>query len=135
MKIIIDADKCDGCRTCELICCFFHLQEFNPRRARIKVEKNVREGVYTPGTCNQCQECISSCSLEAISWDEGIGVIRVDAETCNGCGICVETCPLGVIWLDPITEKANICDLCNGDPQCVKWCPEPALRLEGVSVS
>ena len=129
-KISIDYQKCTGCRMCEQACVFSREREFNPRRARIKILTNEREGIYSPLLCNQCKECLSTCNRNALSWDEKVGVVRVDAEKCNGCGLCIEACPQAAIFLDPVTGIVNICDLCNGDPQCVKWCSEEVLRYE-----
>ena len=131
-KITINHKECTGCRMCEQVCAFSRYREFNPRRARIKVLIDEREGIYAPLLCNQCKECISVCSRDALSWDEKVGVIRVDAEKCNSCGLCIEACPQGAILLDPITEIVNICDLCNGDPQCVKWCSADVLKYEAA---
>ena len=131
-KMIIDHKKCTGCRMCEQVCVFFHEREFNPRRARIKVIINEKEGIYAPLICNQCKTCISVCNRDALSWDEKVGVVRVDAKKCNGCGLCIEACEQGAIILDPISGIVNICDLCDGDPQCVKWCAEETLKYEKV---
>ena len=131
-KISIDYKKCIGCRECEQACVFFREHEFNPRRARIRVLINEREGVYAPLLCNQCKECLSACNRDALSWDEKLGVVRVDVDKCNGCGLCIEVCPQEAIFLDPVTEVVNICDLCNGDPQCVKWCSEGVLKYEAA---
>lgn len=127
--IDIHAKTCSGCRMCELVCVFKHEVEFNPRRARIKVLINEREGVNAPLLCRQCKACIPVCNRDALSWDETIGVIRVDAERCNDCGLCIKACEYGAIQRDPISKIVRICDLCDGDPECVKWCPEAVLRL------
>ena len=66
--------------------------------------------------------------IEALTWDDQVGVVRVDAEKCNDCGLCIEACEEGAIFMDPISGIVNICDLCNGDPECVKWCPEDVLK-------
>jgi Fe-S-cluster-containing hydrogenase component 2 len=126
-RIKVDHKRCTGCRMCEQVCVFFHEREFNPRRARIRILMNEKEGVYAPLLCNQCQKCLSACNRDALSWDGKVGVIRVDAKKCNGCGLCLEACPEGAIFLDPISGIVNICDLCHGDPQCVKWCAEKVL--------
>ena len=125
--IRINAKTCSGCRMCEQVCVFFHEHEFNPRRARIKVLINEKEGVNAPLLCIQCKACLSACNREALSWDDQVGVVRVDAEKCNDCGLCIEVCDYGAIFMDPISGIVNICDLCNGDPECVKWCPEDVL--------
>ncbi|MFC1867082.1 4Fe-4S dicluster domain-containing protein [Thermodesulfobacteriota bacterium] len=131
-KISIDHKKCSGCRICEQICVFFHEREFNPRRARIKILMREKEGIYAPLLCIQCKTCISSCNRDALSWDDKVGVVRVDAEKCNGCGLCIAACEQGSISLDPISGIVNICDLCDGNPQCVRWCSQEALRYEAV---
>ena len=56
--------------------------------------------------------------------------ITIDTDKCDGCGICATRCERMAIFIDPITEKANICDLCGGAPQCVKWCPEVVLHYQ-----
>ena len=126
-KISIDYQKCTGCRICEQVCVFFREHEFNPRRAKIRILCDEKEGLYSPQLCNQCQTCINACQRDALSWNEGTGVVEVNAEKCNGCGICIEACPEVAIFLDPVTGIVNICDLCGGDPECVKWCTEKAL--------
>ena len=133
MKIVVDHKRCTGCRMCEQVCSFFHYKgEFNPRRARIKILIREKEGVNAPLICNQCKTCLTACNRDALSWDEKIGVVRVDAEKCNGCGLCIKACPQAAIIMDPVSGIVNICDLCNGDPECVKWCAEKVLTYEAV---
>jgi NAD-dependent dihydropyrimidine dehydrogenase PreA subunit len=48
--------------------------------------------------CTGCEECISSCPLDAISMKEGVA--SVDEETCGDCGACVDACPSEAISLD-----------------------------------
>lgn len=126
-RMSVDAKKCSGCRMCELLCSFVHEREVNPRRARIRVLLNEKEGINAPLLCNQCKKCIDSCKRGALSWDEATGVVRVDVSKCNACGLCIPVCEEGGITVDPVAKKVNICDLCNGDPECIKWCPEGVL--------
>lgn len=91
-----------------------------------------KEGVYAPLICRQCKACISNCNLDALSWDDKVGVVRVDAEKCNGCGLCNAACEQGSISLDPVSRIANICDLCDGNPQCVIWCSQEVLIYEAA---
>jgi Fe-S-cluster-containing hydrogenase component 2 len=130
--ISVDPKKCSGCRVCEQICTFSHEREFNPRRARIKILIREKEGINAPLICNQCKKCLSACKRDALSWDEKVGVVRVDAERCNGCGLCIEACPQAAILPDPVSKKVNICDLCNGDPQCVRWCTQQVLAYKAA---
>ena len=129
-RLSVDSKKCSGCRVCEQICTFSHEREFNPRRARIKILMREKEGINAPLLCTQCQKCLSVCNRDALSWDEKIGVVRVDPVKCNGCGLCIEACAYAAIFLDPVSGIVNICDLCNGDPQCVKWCHPKVLGYQ-----
>ena len=129
-KIHVDHKKCTGCRICGQVCVFFREHEFNPKRARIRILMREKEGIYAPLLCTQCKKCLSACNLDALIWDEHLGIVRVAADVCNGCGVCVTACPEGAIFMDPVSGTANICDICEGDPQCVKWCPEKVLTYE-----
>jgi carbon-monoxide dehydrogenase iron sulfur subunit len=129
-RIKVDAKKCSGCRICEQVCVFYHEREFNPKRARIKILIREKEGINAPLICKQCKKCIASCNRDALSWDETMGVVRVDTQKCNACGLCIDTCPEAAIFVDPISGVVNICDLCNGNPRCVKWCPQDVLKYE-----
>lgn len=131
-QINVDHKKCSGCRICEQICTFSHEREFNPRRARIKILIKDKEGINAPLICNQCKACVSICNRDALSWDEKLGVVRVDKEKCNGCGLCIDACEQAAIFSDPISGIVNICDLCNGDPQCVKWCTQQVLAYKAA---
>lgn len=44
---------CNGCRNCEMMCSFFLTQSFQPRAARIRVDKDEARGIDRPLTdCN-----------------------------------------------------------------------------------
>jgi carbon-monoxide dehydrogenase iron sulfur subunit len=131
-KIMINHKTCTGCRMCEQICTFARYHEFNPRRAKIRILMREKEGINAPLLCTQCKTCLTTCKREALSWDEKLGVVLVDAKKCNACGLCVDACPQAAITVDPITNTVNICDLCGGDPQCVKWCSEGTIKFEEV---
>jgi carbon-monoxide dehydrogenase iron sulfur subunit len=130
LRITVDHKRCTGCRICEQICTLSHEGEFNPRRARIKILKDEREGINAPLLCIQCKKCISACKRGALSWNDEIGIVKVDKGKCNGCGLCIKACDQAAISQDPISGKVNICDLCNGNPECVRWCSQEVLRYE-----
>ena len=50
--IKIDADKCNGCRACEMICSAFHASRNtasnNPGASRIRVVRQPLEDIYVP---------------------------------------------------------------------------------------
>lgn len=127
--ILVDSEKCIGCRICELVCSAHHEGIFFPEKSRVKImSKGPLEDV--PTLCRQCDEppCVRECPSDALIRSDH-GVISVEEGKCEGCGICVSTCPYNAISLDPDTKKPLICDLCSGDPMCAKWCPRKALKF------
>ncbi len=149
--ILVDYNKCTGCRTCETVCSAFNHkvkigeEELpglgNPCYSNIRVY-SFNPDVDIPVTCLMCRDnpCIESCPVEpdpstgrkALYRDEKTRAIKNDLERCIGCGSCAEACKtkrIGAIIPNPQTGKPErICNLCNGDPQCVKYCPYEALR-------
>jgi len=135
--ILIDIEKCGGCRTCETACSWSHEKGvFNPRRGMISVIKREKEGSNTPFMCLQCEEpfCMEVCPVKAISVDETTGAKIVDPDKCIGCKMCVIACPFGGVAFDPRISSVVKCDFCKdkGEPQCVKWCPKEVLQYIDV---
>jgi len=128
-QIIIDKDKCTGCRLCETRCTLHFFTEVNPSRSRIRIKKDDSVGEDIPIVCRQCKRpaCVTACPNKALSQDKETGTIRVDIERCDGTGECVKACPFRAAWLDPITRRVLICNLCDGHPECVKWCFSEAI--------
>ena len=67
--LIVDTDKCTGCKICELMCSMTKLGEFNPRKSYIRVLKNKEMDINMVALdtrCDFCGECIEYCLPEAI---------------------------------------------------------------------
>jgi Fe-S-cluster-containing hydrogenase component 2 len=130
-RISVHAEKCTGCRCCELACSLRNYGECNPARARIFVVASQIDGVISsvPVLCQQCEDplCVTMCPASALSRDETTHAVVVDKPKCLGCRTCVEVCPFGGISVDPRTGTAEKCTLCEGDPLCVKVCTQGAL--------
>jgi len=128
--LMINHEKCTGCRLCELVCAVKHDGVSNPTRSRIKVMKWEMEGLYIPMSCQQCQDapCESGCPVGAISRNESLNRVEVDHEVCIGCRTCVSVCPFGGMTFNAIDRKVIKCDLCDGDPQCVRFCDVKAVE-------
>ena len=125
-RIVINADNCTGCRTCELICSGSKEGEFIPGRARIRIIGNILDGWSSPTVCLQCEDpmCMAVCPAEAISkvvTPQGDQYVGIDREKCIGCHRCMVACPVGAIDYFP-KLKATKCDLCGGSPKCVQFC-------------
>jgi Fe-S-cluster-containing hydrogenase component 2 len=132
--VVVNYDKCIGCRTCETVCSLVHEKRINPSESRINVVKYEEIGANIPVLCQKCEDpaCAAVCPMDAIKVDESLGTY-IDYTRCVGCKMCILVCPIGGIGLNPANKKVIICDLCKGDPQCVKSCPEQALEYVDVS--
>ena len=130
MKIIVEAEKCTGCKSCELICSMEHAGVFNPEKSRIKVIDFDYLGFSDPVLCVQCKNpaCVEACPSSALA-QTVTGTISLDETACNGCQLCVEACPHRAINFNMETDLPLICDLCDGKAKCVEWCPAEALTL------
>lgn len=145
--ISADANKCIGCKTCEIACVMSHTGDIAINAEIFFPRLHVIKGmaITTPVTCKQCDNapCANACPTNAII--RKANSIQVIQERCIGCKTCVIACPFGAMNVvtqkqeaDPKTgiesyqTKALKCDLCidnpNG-PACVSVCPTKALTL------
>ncbi len=127
--LVIDPEKCTGCRLCEQVCSVKHERVVNPYRARIKVVKWEMEGKILPVVCQQCEDapCAAACPVHAIARNPETGALEVNYDLCIGCRTCVNVCPFGAMGFDWVTERVIKCDLCGGDPQCARFCETGAI--------
>lgn len=128
--LILDIDKCTGCRICELACSFKKECKFNPRLSRVHISR-LDTGVNVPILCQHCEKpvCVAVCPTGAIKKDPVSGIVRINLEICNQCNRCIESCPVGAIQKHPLKNCLMKCDLCGGTPECVKECPANVLQL------
>ncbi len=133
--LIIDAEKCSGCRSCESYCALKHEWECNPAKGRIHVVKWEQDGIFVPVNCMRCESpaCEAVCPKHATYRNYVTNAMEVDANRCMGCHSCVFACPFGATFVAPDGGGVLKCDLCNGDPTCVKVCPTGALTYEDLS--
>ena len=127
--LMLDYEKCTGCRLCEMVCSVKHEGVSNPARSRVKIVKWEWEGRYVPMSCQQCLDapCQAVCPVKAISRDETLNRVSIDYDVCIGCRLCVAVCPFGAMGYDTQAKKVIKCDFCDGEPQCVRFCATEAI--------
>jgi carbon-monoxide dehydrogenase iron sulfur subunit len=156
-RIIIDKDKCDGCKNCSVACMQAHRLPVNGSRgtvydldlldikneARHRIATNGRGG-YVPVFCRHCAvpDCAGACMSGALKKDPVTGHVQYDEKRCGTCFMCVMSCSYGNIKPDKATRTKIIkCDFCKGlsgtddneEPNCVKSCPRKAIHVEEVN--
>lgn len=131
--LVVDPEKCTGCRLCESVCSLFHTGICNPSLSSIRIIKYEEEGIDMPTVCQQCEEsiCLLSCPVNAISKDEKTGALITNEERCIKCKTCLVVCPFGGATMDP-DRKIIRCDLCGGSPTCVYFCQTKAISYAEV---
>jgi benzoyl-CoA reductase subunit BamC len=127
--IKIDADKCSGCRACEVICSAFHAAERyssnNPARARIRVIREPFSDIYVPIYAGDYAP--AECA--------GRDKYTIDGKEYEECAFCRASCPSRDEFKEPDSGLPLKCDMCEDDPPqeeplCVQWCLSDALTYE-----
>ena len=73
-RIVRDAGRCYGCKSCQLVCSFHHTGSFWPEKSSIQVTRNPQTGVVKweiDESCDLCERehqplCVRFCSYEAL---------------------------------------------------------------------
>jgi len=124
--IKINADECNGCRACEVICSAFHAtpkySSNNPARSRIRVIRDPLRDMYVPVYAGEYTPA------ECMGRDKYV----IDGKEYDECAFCRASCPSRDIFKEPDSGLPLKCDMCEGEdePLCVKWCLVDALVYE-----
>jgi len=127
--IKVDADKCNGCRGCEIVCSAFHAKpqysSNNPARSRIQVISHrlkniwlpIFAGEYTPAECMGREKYV------------------IDGKEYDECGFCRASCPSRDLFEESDSGLPLKCDLCESHPplekpKCVEVCLNNVLTYE-----
>ncbi|HHY27054.1 MAG TPA: 4Fe-4S dicluster domain-containing protein [Desulfitobacterium dehalogenans] len=120
LGMVIDCDKCIGCRTCTVACKSHNAQPpgtwwnrvFTPgssyHQSAVGEEGNLQMN-FLPVSCQMCDNapCEKVCPVGATYTDER-GAVLIDFERCIGCRYCIAACPYNVRqfnWEDPKEAK------------------------------
>ena len=127
--LLLDPERCVGCRRCMVACSFAKGNEVNLTKSRIETLWIPQIWMNVPMVCQHCVKpiCADACPVNAISRNEQTGAAVIDPSLCIGCKMCMIVCPFGGPSLDLDTGLMIKCDLCDGDPECVKNCMHGAL--------
>lgn len=124
--IKVNADKCNGCRACEVICSAFHATpkycNNNPARSRIRLIREPLRDIYVPVYAGEYTPA------ECMGRDKYV----IDGKEYEECAFCRASCPSRNIFKEPDSGLPLKCDMCEGEeePLCVKWCLVDALTYE-----
>ena len=119
LSLMIDLERCIGCKSCEVACKQEHgLGPSENRNKVIWLGAPDRPALdFLTVACQHCDRpaCLRACPVnpKAISKDLNTGVVTVNEDLCTGCGECVTACPYGAMGYDPVDHHAVKCDLCN----------------------
>lgn len=130
IKLNVNNEVCQGCRTCESVCSLVHINSVSPQVRGVQVNEQNELGNFKLVVCQQCFDmpCAAACPIGIISRNPYSGSVVI-GEGCIGCGACIESCPFDAIVMTNLDGnlKAFKCDLCGGLPECVSACPRQAL--------
>jgi benzoyl-CoA reductase subunit BamC len=124
--IKIDADKCTGCRLCEVVCSAFHAEpkysSNNPARSRIQIIRYPLKDIWLPVFAGEY------APAECMGRDKYI----IDGKEYEECAFCRASCPSRDLFKEPDSALPLRCDMCEGEdePKCVEWCLNDVLTYE-----
>ena len=117
--MVIDLEKCIGCRSCVVACKQHNAQPpgnwwnrvVTPGSERHLTPPEKGREYFLPIHCQHCNNapCEKVCPVNA-TYTEEDGTVLVDFERCIGCRYCMAACPYGVRqfnWEDPKKAMAK----------------------------
>lgn len=133
LGFIFNANRCIGCKSCELACRNEHRDQGSLPFRRIT---EVGDGSFLSFSCNHCDspECFRVCPSKAFTKRKD-GIVLINPKLCDGCRDCVQACPYDAPQYDKNKNKVDKCDLCLPRlkkgllPACVMACHTGALEM------
>jgi len=99
--MLIDVERCGGCRTCTVACKMANATPPAISWCRVQTREGgkypVPELSHIPRQCMQCAEppCVPVCPAGA-GHRRPDGVVALDAAKCSGARACIGACPYGM---------------------------------------
>ena len=140
VAFFFDANRCTGCRTCEVACKVENGVELGPRWRKVRTVEGDQDGgpymYHVSMSCNHCEVpvCAEACPSGAIT-KRPDGIVIVDESKCIGARLCAWACPYDAPQFSEETGKMEKCNFCShridagtGGPACAEACPTKALQ-------
>jgi len=156
--VLYDANKCIGCRACQVAC-----KQWNELPAEDTVNSGSLENppqlsahtftkihfseveedgdfqwIFAKRQCMHCEDpaCAAACLVGALQKTE-FGAVVYDDNKCIGCRYCMMACPFGIPTFEwdkrlPWIRKCTFCSdrqSAGLEPACVTACPTGALKF------
>ena len=125
-EILIDLEKCTGCRACEMACSAFHAKprysSINPARSRIRVVTDEINDEYVPVRAGNFTR--AEC--------DGRHFYELHGKRYSECSFCRAACPSRDYFIEPDSGLPLKCDMCEDEPAlaeplCVTVCEPGCL--------
>ena len=142
--MVIDLEKCIGCRSCAVACKQHNAQPagnwwnrvVTPGSDQHQTAPEKGREYFLPIHCQHCQNapCEKVCPVGA-TYQTNDGVVLIDRKWCIGCGYCIMACPYGVRFFHPVYKVAEKCTFCYHriskglKAACVQACPFGARQM------
>ncbi len=150
LAMVIDLDRCIGCKSCAVACKAENGVRLGGFRSWVSEREDGRYPSVTrymlPRLCNHCENpaCKKVCPVGA-TIKRPDGLVDIDKSRCIGCRYCMVACPYNARYFNPrkgsdndqlypartrgTVDKCNLCAhrVDNGVvPACVNTCPANA---------
>ncbi|MFW6138963.1 MAG: 4Fe-4S dicluster domain-containing protein [Spirochaetota bacterium] len=145
--IVVEAQKCMSCHSCELACAIAHSQTKQLEKAIYEQNRPYSnmilqqvEETTLPIHCRHCEDapCVTVCPSGAIERPAPDSPVILDQSKCIGCHACILVCPFGVIKRGPDGKSLIKCDLCyerlkeGQEPACAEACITGCIKFQSI---